>query len=333
MTDNITLYASGRVAVLTTKLIGREKLNRLAESSSLENAVKMLYESNFGGGMTLTNSIDYEQLLDKELEMTLDFFKAMSSNKFLTDCFTLGYDYTNAKLLQKARRMGVDAKDYTSHFGNIDVDFLADAISSIDYDDLPKPMGEAMRQIDQAYENGKGSPQLIDTILDKAKYAHILENLKYAKSKYASEYFVADIDMMNILTAFRCVVVHYDEQQYSQMFIDGGSLILSEILKAYGKGVDGLTAYTHETPYRKLGDICAENIRQDKPLVNAEIYFANIKKKILTPYKNDMETVYPLVNYFMSKKTEIENLRWILVCVKNNVKEDVIKSRIKELYV
>ncbi len=333
MTDNITLYASGRVAVLSTKLIGREKLNRIAESNSLDAAVKILYENNYAGGMTVNSGSDFEQLLDKELEITVDFFKSMSPNKFLTDCFILGYDYTNAKLLQKARRMGIDAKNSATKFGNIDVNFLADAIDSIDYDDLPKPMSDALRIIDEAYESGKGSAQFIDTVLDKAKYANILDNLKFAKSIYANEYFTADIDMMNILTAFRCLYIHYKDNQYAEMFIDGGSLILDEIVKAYGKGLDGLLNYTHDTPYRKLGDICAESIRQDKPIVNAEIYFSNIKKKILTPYKNDMETVYPLVNYFMSKKTEIENLRWILVGVKNGVKEEVIKSRIKELYV
>lgn len=333
MSKNITLFASGRVAVLSTKLFGQDKFNRLAEASSLDNAVKILYENNYAGGMSVASPTEYEQLLEKELDILLSFFAEMSPNQYITDCFIADYDYTNAKIFEKARRMGVDALEKAYCHGSIDKTVLRDFIESNNYSELPISMQNALKAIDRAYENGVGSPQFIDTTLDKAKYEHIFASLSKTRSKVVTEYFVAEVDMLNVLTAFRCAAIHFDKKRFEPMLIGGGQICLEKLVEAYEKGVDALNAFVGDTRYKKIGELAYESVKEHKPLVNAELACLNTKKQILTPYKNDMESVFPLVNYFMSKKTEIENIRWILVGVKNKVEEEIIKTRIKELYV
>ena len=56
MNDN-QLYANGRVAVLSTKLLAQDKLTRLAECNNVAEAVKVLTENGYGG-MTIDNAND-----------------------------------------------------------------------------------------------------------------------------------------------------------------------------------------------------------------------------------------------------------------------------------
>ncbi len=330
MPQDNTLYPNGRVAILSTRLLTADKFNRLAEANGLDACVKILYENNYGNGLVLGDPKDFEQLLYKEAELSMQFFIDMTANSKVTDCFILPNDYTNAKLLVKARILGIDVLDKLL-VGTIDKDILTQAVNQQKYDLLPSILSDALVEID-SIENGL-SPYLIDTILDKAKYKHILFNSKKSNIKEITQYFICEIDTLNIMSAFRCYSAHFDTQKFEFMYIDGGTVACQELVSALNKGVDYLQGLFHYTKYKDFAITCAEELRSGRTLAVAEIMSANMKKNIITPHKNEMESVTPLIAYFLSKKTEIDNIRWILVCKKNKVDETTIKQRLKELYV
>ena len=57
-----------------------------------------------------------------------------------------------------------------------------------------------------------------------------------------------------------------------------------------------------------------------------------VKRNALMPFKGN-DGIEPVVLYFMSKKTEIANVRLALVCKKNGLDAEALSERIKELYV
>ncbi|MCH5153534.1 MAG: V-type ATPase subunit, partial [Clostridiales bacterium] len=48
------LYANGRIAVMSTRLLTADKFTRLAECSTLIEALRVLTENGYGNGLTVT---------------------------------------------------------------------------------------------------------------------------------------------------------------------------------------------------------------------------------------------------------------------------------------
>ncbi len=90
------LYANGRIAVMSTRLLTADKFARIAESNTLAEAVKAVAENGYGNGVTPTVPNDYEQLLVAELDEALKVFKELCGNRHAVSYFLAKYDYLNA---------------------------------------------------------------------------------------------------------------------------------------------------------------------------------------------------------------------------------------------
>lgn len=54
--------------------------------------------------------------------------------------------------------------------------------------------------------------------------------------------------------------------------------------------------------------------------------------KIWKDEASDMFSVAPIVSYYLTKKTELKNVKLIVAGIKNKVPEKTIKERMRELY-
>lgn len=333
MSQNNNYFPNGRTAMLSTKLLSEEKFNRMIDCKSLADAVKILYESNYANGMLLDNVNEFEKLLVKERQTLLDYFVDMSSSSRVTDLFVLPVDYLNAKILMKNKALGRVAYECVLS-GVLDADKLSSAISTGKYEELPKYFSDALTQLDKAIEDGTITPTLIDCTLDKAMYGHILLRLKGCANKAIVDYFNAEIDFVNILTAYRCVKANIPSDKTREMLLPYGRYGIDELTEAVAKGANGMTKLLEScSSYKELSEICFDAINHDKSLVGAEMWCVAYKRGLILPYKNDIEQITPLVAYFLSKTAEIDNVRLILVCVKNKVDPILIRERLKDLYV
>ena len=134
------IYTNGSVAVLTTKLLSQEKLSRMAESDSVGEALKVLFESGYADGTAMT-AADFESVLAEQTKQAAEFVKQNSPEPASTDCFLLQTDYRNAKIAMKSKYARKEPQ-YLTEGGTLDASALSSKIITDDYGDFPAEMAE-----------------------------------------------------------------------------------------------------------------------------------------------------------------------------------------------
>lgn len=69
------LFANARAKSLEKFLVGKEKFLRMIDSEDADEALKILSEVNFGGGVSISSATEFEKLIDFEEEKLFDFIK------------------------------------------------------------------------------------------------------------------------------------------------------------------------------------------------------------------------------------------------------------------
>ena len=325
------IYANSRASVLEVRLLNAEKYNRMIEAANAEDALKVLYESNFANGMTVEKSSEFEKLLEAELRYVCEFLKSETQGDESAECFLLPYDYRNAKRMMKLKYLHLSDTEKEAENGWIDPEVLKTAIWNDTYDVLPKEMADACREIDESFAEGKRNPTVVDITLDKAMYQNILRVLKSAKSAAVKRYFVSELDMKNILVFFRVKKLGLEKNFFDSMFLEGGAFRREMFDAWFDCDAEEILKQTEGDPYEELIRLCLED--QNAPsLIRAELWAEKYSNKILLAFRQKIDGVEPLLGYFLRKQNEINNLRLIFVGLRNDVNKDLIRERLRDNY-
>ena len=311
------LYANGRIAVLSTKLFGADKFLRLAECSSLVEALRVLQENGYANGLTVANPNDYEQILRAELDVAMASLKELCYDKNALKFLLCKYDYLNAKTLMKGKYAREDYTAYCFDEATYPAEKMQEAFNNDDYSVFSKNMAAACDQIDAEYANGNRSPQIIDKLLDKASFLDMKKYAKRSSTRLIIKLFDWQVNTANLMLLYRLKKAGYDEQQYGDWLIDGGSIKKNKLLSLWkGESVD------LSDIYNKFYALCSTS------LTLAEKEQSDGRNRLVAEYA-DFLTIQPALDYFFKKVDETEKIRRILVDVKNGVDKEKIKDKIK----
>lgn len=99
---NSIVYSNSRVKAKEIGFIDSEKITRMCHAENLKSAVRILMESNYGGGIMTDNPYEYEKILVSEEKNLNEFMSEILPEKSGIEVFLLKIDYHNAKALLKA---------------------------------------------------------------------------------------------------------------------------------------------------------------------------------------------------------------------------------------
>ena len=316
------LYANGRIAVMSTRLLGADKFQRLAECKTLVEALRVLQESGYGSGITLENPNDYEQILRAELDSTMSELKDLCYDLNAVKFLLCKYDYVNAKLLMKGKYLREDFTAYCFDCARFDKTKMQEAFLSDTYHDYGKFMAKACDQIDTEYANGNRSPQVVDKILDQACFDEMKKYAKRSSSRLIYKLYDWQVNTSNLMLIYRLKKAGYSKEEYEKWIVDGGSLKRQTLLSLWDSETLAL-----DLPelYRKFYTLCNLSNSSLKLAEQEQIAYRN---KLIVEY-SDLLTIQPALQYFYNKVDETEKVRRVLIDVKNGVDKDKIKDRLK----
>jgi len=320
-------YANGRIAVLSTKLFGAEKFTRIAESTTAEEALKVLFESGYGNGTVIDNANDYELLLKAELGSTVDTFKELSTNKHVTRYFLSKYDYLNAKVLMKCKYMRIDGKENCFECASIPVETMQKAINADEYKGFSPYMAKALEYIDEQFSLGNRTPRVIDVALDKAYYQELANSAKKSKLATLAAYHVYDVDTVNMMTLYRSKKAGFDKAVYEEMFVEGGKVAKQTLLTLWDVVDSNKVRDLLGEAYKQFANVLLAGYEEGS-LAKAE-QFASARKHAMLTENPDTLTIAPLIAYFKNKTDEIDKIRFAFIGIKNDVDKETIKERLK----
>lgn len=326
MNNTSAEYAYARTKYQENKLIGAERLSRMLNAKSCEEAFKILLESAYSENPPVSDCREFAKLLEAEKNKLVNFFKEVCPDENVKACFLKEYDYHNAKALVKEKYSGGDFGDVIYGYGLIEPKFLKDCVKNESYDGLPAEMAEALNNIDINYASYGIAPRLWELELNKAQNADILKHAAKCRLSAVKDYFVLKTDIENLLCAVKFRILGYGAVQLSTQFLSGGSIDFGVYAESLNLGTESAAEPFKGTKIYALAQNGFKNF--DKAGIT---HFEKEAEVILSGYFNNLrqecETVYPLLDYYLKKQVEMKNIHLIFSAMLGGAETSEILSR------
>lgn len=329
--DTNFMYISARIRCLETKLLTRERMERMLDARSNEEAAKVLSECGYEGLEPLT-AANLERSLAAAREETFAELAEASPIPQLVDVFRVKYDYHNAKTLIKCAATGQSADRLLIDAGRVPA---ADMKAALQTDALAEADGipEALRSAIQTASDklaATGDPQLCDFALDSAYYGELSAMAKESKSKFLQGYVHLMIDAANLKSAVRVLRMDKDMEFMKGVLVEGGDASPEKIAAAALAGTpleEVFPAALQEAAV--MGNGTAKGGRQtafEKACDNALNTY--LRQTQMTPFGDSV-----VVSYAAARENEITAARIILSGRLAGVPADAIRERLRDAYV
>lgn len=322
-----------RLRVLETRLLDKAKIDRMIDGDSANEALKVLQESEYANVMTgVKRAEDYEVVLSKELKRVYELMYDASPSKSLIDLMSIKYDYHNIKVLLKGIFLKKDLSDMLIPVGKINLSLLKHSIDNDNMADLPSAMRIGIEKTKEVFEGTK-DPQQIDIILDNAMFEEMREIAKELDDRFVDKYVSALIDLTNLKTLLRVKKQNKNRDFLQEVIINGGAIdedTLVALLNDAPENISNKLAFTNYNEIIKIG--IEDYTKTDS---------ASLLEKLVDNYIMDMMKeakfipfgVEPILAYVYAKETEIKVIRIIMVGKLNNISGEVIRERLRDIYV
>jgi V/A-type H+/Na+-transporting ATPase subunit C len=324
--------AVSRIWVLETRLLDKPKVERMIEATSANEVLRILNETEYSNvSANIKRAEDYEEILTTELKRIYDLVYEISPVKEVVKIMSLKYDYHNAKVLLKEKVLGKDLTSMLIKLGNLDLQEIKRKIDSDNLKSLNGTLGRGVQEAMKVFEETK-DPQKIDIIIDKYMYKELVEIKDSLNYKFIDNLVKAMIDSTNIRTLLRIKKQNKGRDFAEEVIVDGGVIDKSKLIALLNESPENIMSKLQSTIYSDLikegfeGYIATESASLLEKLSDNYIMELMKDSKLVTfgPEK--------ILSYIYAKETEIKVIRIIMVGKLNNIAEEVIRERLRDIY-
>ena len=314
------LYQNAKIKSKEGELFGKDKMQRLLDAVTAEEALRVLQEGGYPAGETYT-----DVLAAAEREATL-FFKSAAVSGYGLERFLLLNDYHNAKVAAKKYYFGAKSEAYKPD-GLSEAKKIEECLEKEDYSPLPEEMAAAFCEIKKRSVGESLTPSFTDVILDKAMFKAVMRGISSAHPVVRT-YFTRLSDFTNLAVAYRAKKAAVPVAAFNDMLVTEGEVSLRDVRKIYEFGAEeGGDKLALSLCYRGALSAMKEGVAA---------FEAYVDDALLDPIKKaryDMFSPAAVIGFYLGKLREIKNVRLIFAKINNGLDKEVIKVRMRELYV
>lgn len=324
--DTDYLYLSAYIHAKENSIIGKDRIERMLEARSAEEALKVMEDAGWRIPDNCTAQ-DMERVLSERRDAAFGDMGALAPNAALVDAFRIKYDYHNAKVLVKAAAVESDAGRLLSGAGRISPEKLNECFLEGDLGSLPKTLGDAINAASDVLAR-TGDPQLADIALDRAYYDEFAAEAESSGSSFFEGYAALSVDCANLKSLVRAFRMKKDDDFIGRIIIDGGSVksiyILDKITDP--EAVVELYANTALRP-------AAEQAR-DVLAGGSVTAFEKTCDEILNRYMSESKLAAfgekPLIGYLSAIEAEINSVRIVMNGHYAGIPAELTRQRLRE---
>jgi V/A-type H+-transporting ATPase subunit C len=327
--DQRYAYASGRIRALEITLLGKQRLDRIAEAADLNEVLRLLSDTAYAIHLDEIEENGYEVFLQHEERRLFDLVDSLSLDRGVSDILKLGCDYHNLKVALREKVSERDLGDLYMDLGRFEPAEIREPVMSETLDALPDIFVDAAKDALAAYGESR-DPAVADMIVDRAMFAHFLRVAGGYGGPFMKAIVRTWIDLANIRTFLRARYLGLEARHLPEMMIDGGLVRLSDLYETYQFTLDEIMSRFEFSPYRRvieIGGVAGEKEGSFVPL-EREIDNALLSLLRITRYFTfGLEVV---ISYALVKQIEIKALRLVLAGKERGMAPDAIKERIPD---
>ncbi|MCG0276202.1 MAG: V-type ATP synthase subunit C [Thermosediminibacteraceae bacterium] len=330
--DEEFLFASGRIKVLESRLLSRNVIERILEAEDLDAALRVLGETDYATDFEELESIyDFEKALERSMKRTLRIIKESVKDHRVVRFFTLKYDYHNLKVVLKSRILGI-VPEYLSTLGEVPLEELVKLSKGEGDAGVPAAMKAAFNEAARLYEETR-DPQQVDLILDRALYEELNRLVREIGHEFLKDYLAALIDLTNIKTVVRLKYMKADFRTLEKSLLPGGTIDAGFFEDIFQEPVQALIDALSSSRYSEVIKEGLENwVSTGSPAVYEKLaddfLLGILRKGLYKPFGLE-----PVAGYIGAKENELKILRVLMVGKINGISEDMIRERLRDVYV
>ena len=315
-------YAVARIRFRETKLLSDTDLNALLMSSDVDAVMRLLRDKGWGDNTDCCP----EELLALEENRLWEFINETVDDISVLNFLLIPNDYHNLKVILKCITRDMEPDSMLIEDSVEDAKTIYKAIKSREYGDLPEYMQEvAQEAMTTLLQTSDG--QLCDIIVDKACMEHVYRLGKESKSDIIRLYCELFVVAADIKIAIRCANTKKKLDFIRRALAECDTLDVERLAQAACEGKDEVIAYLGTTEYRSAVDAIETSMSAFEKW--CDDYMTNAMK----PQKWEPFGIGPVVAYIIARQNEIKAVRMILSAKLNNLSENTIKERLRDMYV
>lgn len=322
-----------RVKVYETKLLDKAKFERMIESSSAQEALKVLQETEYANVMSnVKRAEDYEDILSSELTRIYNNFYKICPDTTLIEIMSLRYEYHNIKVLVKGKISKKDFSGMLINLGRTDLEKLRFAIENDNYKDLGSFKRKSVEESIENFNNTK-DPQNIDIIIDKYMFEEMIYLAKKVDEAFALKFVRSQIDLTNVRTLLRVKKQDKPREFLSSVLIKGGDISVDTLVSLLNDPAENIANKLSVTRYGNVIKNGVESFVKTGSVSLLEKLSDDFIMNLLKDAKIITTGIEPIIAYIYAKETEIKLIRIIMVGKLNNISAEVIRERLRDSYV
>lgn len=315
-------YAVARIRFRETKLLSDTDLNALLMSSDVDAVMRLLRDKGWGDNTDCRP----EELLALEENKLWEFINETVDDISVLNFLLISNDYHNLKVILKCITRDQEPDSMLIEDSVEDAKTIYKAIKLREYGDLPEYLQEvAQNAMTTLLQTSDG--QLCDIIVDKACMEHVYRLGKESKSDIIRLYCELFVAAADIKIAIRCANTKKKLDFIRRALAECDTLDVERLAQAACEGKDEVIAYLGTTEYRSAVDAIETSMSAFEKW--CDDYMTNAMK----PQKWEPFGIGPVVAYIIARQNEIKAVRMILSAKLNNLSENTIKERLRDMYV
>ena len=316
-------YAVARIRALEASLLTDSVIDQLLACKDEAQCLGLLNEKGWGNAETEN---DVEAILNCEEEKTWQVIQEVSPDLTVFDVMSYPKLYHNLKASIKEVCTEVTNEKIFYYDCEIPGKEMLSIVENKAFERLPGNMEAAAKE---AYETllQTRDGQLCDVIIDRAALEAITQAGHDAKDEIIRVYAESTVALANIKIAVRCQKTGKSLEFMKRAMAPCESINVEQLAKAALSGADALREYLKETVY-------ADGVEALEESPSAfERWCDNRMIEAIKPQKYNAFSAGPLVAYLLARQNEIKTVRMILTGKQNGFPDEMIRERIREMYV
>lgn len=316
-------YAVARIRALEVALFSNATIDQLIACSDYDQCLQFLAEKGWGDSDTPAQA---EAILNREEEKIWEVVKDLhvDMDKFAV----LSYPKLFHNL--KAAIKEVCVGDTNRHIFYDDVSVPGAAMLEIvrekEFGKLPSDMQHAAEEAYEAMLHTRDG-QLCDVIIDRAALDAVYRAGKAAKDAIIRDYAESTVAVADIKIAVRSQKTAKSLEFMTRAMAECDSVNAAQLAKAALNGMDAIREYLMGTAYAEGAEALAQSPSAFERWCDNRII------QTISPQKYKAFTIGPVIAYVIARQNEIKTVRIILSGKLNDLPEDSIRERVREMYV
>ncbi len=313
--------AVARIRVHETRLLGADKIEQLIAAESYRDALKRLGDLGYD-----VQSGDASVILKTEQQNAWQLLCEIAPDKSELEFLTVRNSFLNLKAALKCVVSGLEADAYFCAPANVPDETIVSAATTRDFSLLPEYMQDVA---ERAYTilTTTGDGQHADVIIDKKSletYLDFAARLRDESLTKLAQFTVAAADMK---IAYRCAKTANDAAFLDDALVACDEVDCGELKTAALAGEEEVIDCIARLGYSEA----AELLRTSPAAF--EKWCDDFVLSTVQGAKYEAFGFLPLAGYYIAKENEIKTLRIVLAAKENELPAEMIRERVRMLYV